>query len=97
MVRHSESIISDLKQCYLCATTVNLHRHHIYFGNPGRKLSEKYGCWVWLCQAHHTGNNGVHHCKGLDVLLKRTCQVAAMRHYNWSVEDFRHVFGKNYI
>ena len=60
-----KSIMQDKtsKQCYLCAkldkdyTPKNiLEEHHIFEGSANRKLSEKYGLKVYLCQAHHNGD-----------------------------------------
>lgn len=92
-----DSIIQSEKKCFYCGLTCTLHSHHIFFGNPNRSLSEKYGLKVWLCQEHHTGNSGVHFNKYRDNLLKDYAQQKAMDHYGWSVEDFINIFGKNYL
>lgn len=71
----SKSIISNERECLRCGTPYNLHKHHIY---PGafRNKSEKYGCWCYLCFAHHVGNEGVHTSKGTKywLYLKALCQ-----------------------
>ena len=41
--------------------------------------------------------NGVHKNASLDIKLKTLAQQVAMEHYKWSKDDFRAVFGKNYI
>lgn len=41
--------------------------------------------------------NAVHNNRTQDVKLKTLAQQVAMEHYKWSKDDFRAVFGKNYI
>ena len=63
-------------------------------GNPNRKKAEQYGLWVYLCpECHRT----VHAEFGLREHLKTEAQRKAMKEYNWSVDDFRRIFGKNYL
>lgn len=92
-----KSIIQENKECYVCGTTYNLHSHHIYFGNPGRKLSEKYGMKVYLCWLHHEGTHGVHgkHGHELDMKLKKKGQEVFEKRY--PDLDFKKIFGKNYL
>lgn len=89
------SIIQTEKKCYICGRVSGLHNHHIIFGNPGRKNSEKYGLKVWLCMDHHTGNIGVHQDINLDRYLKRIAQTEFERKY--SHEKWMEVFGRNYL
>jgi hypothetical protein len=42
-------------------------------------------------------DNGVHFNKAFDYKLKQIGQKAAMEKYNWSVDDFRREFGRNYL
>lgn len=92
----SKSIISNERECYVCGTIVNLHRHHIFYGMANRKQSEKYGCWVFLCPKHHNiSNAGVHFNKALDIELKQKCQRKFMEVY--PDLDFIKTFGRNYL
>lgn len=43
----SKSIMQDEKACYITGRTDHLHKHHI-FGGGRRKISEKWGLWIWL-------------------------------------------------
>lgn len=91
------SILSDARRCYLCGESRELHKHHIFFGNPKRKLSEKYGCWVYLCpRCHNMSNEGVHFNHEKDIRLKQECQSAWEQIYG-NREDFRKVFGRSYL
>lgn len=92
-----KSIIQKNKECYVCSTTYNLHSHHIYFGNPWRKLSERYGMKVYLCWQHHEGTYGVHgkHGHDLDMKLKKKGQEVFEEYY--SDLNFKDIFGKNYL
>ena len=67
----SKSIVSNERICLVCSTTHNLHKHHIFYGTGKRMLSEKYGCWCYLCGVHHNLSiAGVHFNKALDNELK---------------------------
>lgn len=92
-----KSIIQDKKECYVCGATYRLHSHHVYFGNPLRKISEKYGMKVYLCWEHHEGTNGVHGKNGheLDMKLKREGQVVFDKIY--PDKKFIEVFKRNYL
>ena len=92
----SKSIISNYPECIVCRTTKNLHRHHIFFGTANRELSEEWGCWVYLCSRHHTGNHGVHFNKSFDLTLKRMCQDKFEEELG-TREDFIRIFGRNYL
>ena len=93
----SKSLISDEERCWVCYTTMNLHRHHIFYGRDNRLQSELQGCWVYLCSTHHNmSDRGVHFNKALDLRLKQECQR------RWESEkgtraDFIRLFGRSYL
>ena len=89
------SILQREKRSYLSGRTGNLEKHHIFFGNPNRKLSEKYGCWVWLSAEEHRGNNGPHLCRSTDLRLKKDCQEEFEALYGH--DKFMQTFGRNYL
>ena len=89
------SILQSEKESYFSGRTDSLEKHHIYFGNPLRKLSDKYGCWVWLTSDEHRGNSGPHQDRNTDLLLKRACQEEFEMLYGH--EKFMAVFGRNYV
>lgn len=97
-----KSIIQeDMAHCFLCGMNNNSEPfdcHHVY-GGSNRKNSEKYGLKVYIhhSRCHIFGENSVHRNKEVDRTLKAMVQKIAMRHYGWSVEDFRKIFGRNYI
>ena len=94
----AKSILQTEKRCYICGSKMWLENHHIFFGNPNRKLSEKHGLKVWLCHSHHNEPPyGVHFNAGLRKRLQAKAQKIAMKHYGWTIEDFIRIFGKNYI
>lgn len=91
----AKSIVGWRLECYKCErTNVRLERHHIFNGNPNRRLSEKYGAWVYLCPECH---REVHANIDARLALKAEAQKAVMEAEGWTVEDFRSVFGKNYL
>ena len=61
-----------------------------------RKISEKYGCWCYLCAIHHNlSNAGVHFNKELDIELKQMAQKRFNEVY--PDLDFLKTFGRNYL
>ena len=92
-----KSILQRNKACYVCGTTLNLHLHHIYYGTANRKLSDEDGCVVYLCQRHHTGAAGVHTNRKIDLTLKTKCELAWLKEYDKTIEDFIERYGRNYL
>ena len=90
----ADSIMSDKKECFVCGRSGALHLHHV-FGGANRKKSDIYGCWCWLCPEHHTGNNGVHFKRELDLKLKKECQSIWERSH--SRDEWFRKFGKSFI
>lgn len=89
------SIMQNEKRCYVCNTTLNLHKHHVFEGR-NRNNSEKYGCWVYLCAKHHNmSDEGVHFNKELDKKLKMEAQNNF--NMNFSEKDFIEIFKRNYL
>ena len=90
-----KSIIQeDTNYCFVCGR-YGTEIHHVFFGNPNRKLSDKYKCVVGLCYEHHRGNRGVHFNRELDLELKCTAQRVFEHHY--PNENFSAIFGRNYL
>ena len=97
-----ESIIQkDKSHCFICGMNTNLEPldcHHI-FASANRNNSEKYGLTVYIhhSKCHIFGENSVHRNAKIDKALKALAQKKAMKHYGWTIEQFRDIFGKNYI
>lgn len=88
----------DRESCFLCGSHQWLEEHHVFGGNGKRQLSEKYGLKVYLCHyCHNEPPNGVHHNSETRQHLQRVAQQRAMERYRWKVDDFRFIFGKNYL
>lgn len=93
----SKSLISNERFCVVCGTPFDIHKHHIFEGNGRRKLSEKYGCWCYLCGRHHNMSNaGVHYNKKLDLKLKQKCQEA-FEYQIGTRDEFRQLFIQSYL
>ena len=84
----------DTDYCFVCGR-YGTEVHHVFFGNPNRKWSEKYKLVLGLCYYHHRGNQGVHFNRQLDMELKQMAQ----RRFNetYPDKDFMAIFGKNYL
>ncbi len=91
----TRSILQDEKVCYLCPRSFGLEKHHILSGVANRRLSEKYGLWVYLCQEHHTGKKGAQYEKDLNRLLKQQAQIAFEAIHGHDL--WMKVFRKNYL
>lgn len=91
-----KSLLSNEKVCFVCGTTNDIHRHHIYGGLGRRSLSERDGCWIYLCAAHHNMSaRGIHFDKELDMRVKALCQEKWEERYG-STQDFIRRFGRSY-
>jgi hypothetical protein len=89
------------RTCWLCGRNGAddpLDVHHI-FGGANRKLSDKFGLTVYLCheRCHIFGPEAAHRSGETAERLHRYGQEKAMREQGWNREQFRMVFGKNYL
>ncbi len=90
-----------MKTCWLCGrngAADPLDKHHI-FGGPNRKLSDRFGLTVYLCHhdCHIFGEDAVHRNAETAQRLHEYGQRKAMEEQGWTVDQFRMVFGKNYL
>ena len=94
-----KSILQDKKECYICNTKNNLHKHHIMKGIRNRDKAEEDGLWVYLCYNHHEGTYGVHGKYGhnLDIELIKQAELYWIKYNNKTTDDFRKRYGKNYL
>lgn len=93
--RNRSSIFTnDLEHCYLCSKPKE-HLHEILYGK-NRINSIKYNFVIPLCANHHTGKDGIHFNKNLDLYYKQLCQIYFEKNIG-SSEEFIKIFGKNYL
>ena len=96
MAKKAKSIIVEsMDNCFVCGSPY-VEVHHIMYGTANRKLSDKYGLIVPLCQEHHRGQTGVHFKRDLDIYLKKLAQEKYNSVYGTD-RSFLEVFGKNYL
>lgn len=88
--------MSNEKACFVCGTTSNIEKHHIYEGSE-RSKSEIYGCWCYLCAYHHRLQGGLSHnpIPMIDKYLKQECQRRFEE--NHSHVEFMNIFKRNWI
>ena len=94
----AQSILQTEKECFITGSTYNLHKHHIFYGNPWRRISEENGFWVYLIgRLHNQSDSGVHGKNGhkLDIKLKQICQRKFEETH--SREEFMKLIGRNYL
>lgn len=82
-----------MEQCYICKQYNYCETHHIFNGS-NRKKSEEYGATIKICRNCHIK---IHQNYKLRELLKKQYQKKIMQAENWTIEDFRQVFYKNYL
>ena len=88
-------VTNDIEHCFICGSPY-VQIHHCFFGTANRKISDRLGLVVPLCQAHHTGQNGVHFDRQLDLLIKTVAQ-GCYENQIGSREDFIRLFGRSYL
>lgn len=92
----AKSIIQKERECFFCGAVTGLEEHHVFAGTANRKISEKYGLKVYVCQYHHTDpKNGVQYNKELNLMLKREAQTAFQNIYGHKL--FMQLIKKNYL
>ncbi len=91
----SASIICNERECYLCGKRIGLEKHHIMSGTANRKLSEKYGLWVWLCHDCHTGKGGAQYERSIGDRLKMIAQREFEKVHGHDM--WMDLFRKNYL
>ena len=81
------------KKCYISGAEYNLDCHHVMTGTANRKLSDKYGLWVWL---RHDIHMDLHdRDKDLEIRLRQDAQRAFEKIYGH--DKWMKTFRKNYI
>ena len=93
--KRAKSILQpdEEKVCFISGSRINLDLHHIYHGSANRKLSDKYGCWVWI---RHDLHRLLHDKdKDLDKYLQQECQKKFDETH--TRQDFIKIFGKSYL
>lgn len=84
----------DLEHCYLCGKPRE-HLHEIIYGK-NRINSIKYNFVLPLCANHHTGKDGIHFNKELDLYYKRLCQIYFENNIG-NRKEFIKIFGRSYL
>lgn len=92
----SKSIVQSKRECLICGDINNLELHHIIYGTANRKLSDKFGLTCYLCHYHHTGGDGIHFNKEMDLKLKKHAQKKFEEQVG-TREQFIKIFGRNYL
>ena len=103
-IKHPASIL-QIKDgtCYLCARLQGdfrihtyLEEHHVFPGNPGRRISEENGLKVYLCLPHHRGSAAaVHENRQNMQLIQQDAQRAYEAEH--SHEEWMQLIGKSYL
>lgn len=81
--------------CVVCGSP-HVQSHHIYGGTANRKISDKHKYIIPLCAEHHTGGNGIHRNRGMDLRWKELAQQHYEKHVG-TRQDFIKEFGKSWL
>lgn len=85
--------------CWLCGNPY-VECHHVYGGVGRRPISDREGCFIFLCREHHQGRTGVHQDKRFRDWLRRDCQRRWEEreglHGQEAHDEFRRLFGASY-
>lgn len=90
----ASAFTDDLEHCILCGKPRE-HLHEIIYGK-NRINSIKYNFVIPLCANHHTGKDGIHFNKDLDLYYKRLCQIYFENNIGNRIE-FIKTFGRSYL
>lgn len=84
----------DMEHCFFCGRPTECI-HHVFFG-PNRKISEKNGFIVPLCnRCHNMSDTAVHFNREKDLFLKRECQKEyELTHTR---DEFIRLIGRSYL
>ena len=93
----SKSIMqpAEPKQCYRCGKQYGFERHHCLAGVANRRLAEKFGLWVYLCDSCHLSKGGAQYERELNLQLKQEAQQAFEKLYSHDL--WMDIFKKNYL
>lgn len=79
---------------YFNKKTKGCQKHHIFGNVANRPKSEQYGLFIWLTNEQHR----FLHDHPLEMIqLKKIAQATFMNYYNKTIDEFRELFGKNYL
>lgn len=97
-MKTGESLLMDGHiWCFICHKTSGLERHHIFGGAGRRSISDREGCWIYLCKYHHNGSSiSVHGNHNMDMYVKKACQ-RKWEELKGDRQEFIKLFGKNYL
>lgn len=88
-------ITDDLRHCIVCGSS-HVEIHHVFGGTANRRLSDKFGLIVPLCNFHHTGSSeAVHFNRKFADELHAVGQAKFME--NYPMLSFIEIFGRNYL
>lgn len=91
------SLYSDERECWVCGNPY-CECHHVYGGVGRRPVSDREGCWLYLCREHHQGRTGVHQDAEFREWLRADCQRRWEEREGEEGHDaFREVFGISYL
>lgn len=91
------SVLQDVKECYVTHDINGLHKHHCLNG-ANRRLAEEDGLWVWLRWDYHIADSPhptPHNDQETDLFFKRLAQKKYEETH--TREEFMERYGRNYL
>ena len=98
MPKRKPSLYGDERVCYRCGSPY-VDCHHIYGGNGRRGVSDREGCYVYLCHEHHMMCHEHREDNGTDLMdyFRKDCQTRWMEREGADEDDFIRTFGTSYL
>lgn len=94
-------LTNNLNKCIECGReNCNINLHEVFYGTGKRKLSIKYGLIAPLCtiSCHNQRElRGIHFDEQMCVKWHKKAQKQCIKYYGMSKDEFREIFGKNYL
>lgn len=98
-------LITEKGTCYICGCNRGYERHHCLHGTANRRMAEREGLWVWLCdRCHRAIHDYGEFCHELEMTAQASWENAYMKSYPYenhadlaAREAFRKIFGKSYL
>lgn len=91
---HNDISIMPPSTLYSTKKVKGTQKHHVFGGVANRPKSEKYGLFIWLIQEQH---NYLHNHPKEMLSIKKEAQKSFMKYYDKTVEEFRSIFGRNWL
>ena len=86
----------EVEVCALCGSGRDPEWHHAMHGTANRKIADKYGLTMWLCQSCHHNVHFSKESKWRDIDMGLMAYAQRKFEEKYDHERWMELFGKNY-